>query len=119
MINKINDWIAIRLTWGVSTMWCFYAFFILVIIPLFIPSIMTFCMYFSSSILQLIFLPLILVGSKLMNQSSEERAAEDHAAVMEIMKDIRTLVSEEDTMANDVADIKRRLAAFERIQASK
>lgn len=117
MIIKINDWLAVKLTTMMSNMWCVYVFFLLVTVPLFLPNIETICMYLSSSVLQLIALPLIMTGQNLLSKNSENRAAEDHATLMEAITDIRHIMTEEDTVTKDVADVKVQLAEIQKILA--
>jgi hypothetical protein len=113
MIRKINDWIALNLTLAMSSIWCVYIFLMIAIAPLFAPGLEQFCIYLSTTIIQLVALPAILVGSKLLSEKAENRAAEDHAAVMEIVTDIRTVMQEEATEDADLAEIKTRLANIE------
>lgn len=111
--KKVNNWLAIKLTMIMSTMWCVYAFLILAILPLMSPGLETICMYLSSTVIQLVALPLIIVGQKLLNENSEIRAEEDHNAVMKIVKDIHHMISEEDTTLVDVENIKLQLVAIQ------
>jgi len=90
-INKINDKIAISITKLVSTMWCVYLFAGMVMIPLFAPSTTTVIQFISSAFLQLVFLPLILVGQDLLGQKSEARAQQDHDTIMAEMAEIRAI----------------------------
>lgn len=112
-MKKFNDWVALNLTLGMSSIWCVYGFFLIAIAPLFAPSLETFCIYLSTTIIQLVALPAILVGSKLLSQSSDQQAAEDHAAVMELVTDIHHIMTEEDTTAADIAAIKDQLVAIQ------
>ena len=94
MMKKINDWLAIKLTLGMSTMWCVYAFFALAVLPTFIPGIEQVCMYISSTVIQLVALPCILVGQSLLNKKSERRAAQDHATLMKNLAMLQQLVAD-------------------------
>jgi hypothetical protein len=78
--KKFNDYVAIKMTLGFGSMNAFWILFIMVLIPL-IPlfsKTMPTIQFISSGIIQLIALPLILVGQNLMGESSEKRAQEDH-----------------------------------------
>jgi hypothetical protein len=85
-IASINDWIAIRITNAVGTMWCTYAFAGLALVSL--PEAIKggtgpLIAWTAQTFLQLILLPIILVGQNLGGQSAERRAQTDHEAIME------------------------------------
>lgn len=113
MIKKINDWVGINLTLAMGSIWCVYLFLMIAIAPLFEPGLERFCIYLSTTIIQLVALPAILVGTRLLSQNAELRAESDHEAVMEILKDISTVVEDENVDKEDLAEIKERLKAIE------
>jgi len=86
----VNERIALIVTRYVGTMWCAYAFLFLAMLPVFVPSTEIWVQYTSSAVLQLILLPLIMVGQALEGRAAEQRAVQDHAAIMEILKEIRS-----------------------------
>jgi hypothetical protein len=108
MIKRFNDWIALNLTLATGTMWCVYLFTIIAVAPLVFPTLEAICMYISTTILQLILLPLIMVGTNILSQKSELRAQQDHEAVMEILR-------EEHLTDDDLTEMKDRLAAIEKL----
>ena len=90
IISAINDWIAIKSTIILGTMWCAYAFVLLCIAPALFPAQQNNILYLSNCF-QLIFLPLLMVGQNLMGRAAELRAQEDHDAIMAefvIVKDL-------------------------------
>ena len=90
LISLINDWIAIKSTIVLGTMWCAYAFVLLCVAPALFPTQQTNILYLSNCF-QLIFLPLLMVGQNLMGRAAEQRAQEDHEAIMSefvIVKDL-------------------------------
>jgi hypothetical protein len=98
-ITDFNAKLAINSTKIISTMWCVYAFSILVALPVILPEWQPQLLYLSNCV-QLVFLPLILVSGKLLNVSSENRASQDHETLMielqeikEIHSDIKQLIS--------------------------
>lgn len=110
-INAINEVIALRVTLTISTMWCVYVFALMVSIPLFFPMTTPVIMFLSSSFLQLIFLPLILVGQNLLSRASEQRAAQDHdmiVAELEILKNLMNEATAERIVLVEVAELLRR-----------
>ena len=60
-------------------------------LPLFFPSIDREIQYISSAFLQLVFLPLIMVGQSVLNKESEKMAKEDHQMIMNELKEIREI----------------------------
>ncbi|MGG2383109.1 hypothetical protein, partial [Salmonella enterica] len=79
-IVKANENIAIKSTKWFGSMAMFWACFIWAILPLFpaLSGAKDFILYVSAGIIQLVALPLILVGSNVLNRASEARAEEDH-----------------------------------------
>jgi uncharacterized membrane protein len=112
-MKKINDWIGLNLTLAMGSMWCVYAFIMIAVAPLFAPGLEQFCIYLSTTIIQLVALPAILVGSNLLSQKAEVRAEQDHNAVMEIVQDIRGMMSEEQQEDSELKTIMDRLTAIE------
>ena len=92
-VIKFNDWLAVKITQVVGTVWTVYAFSLLVTIPVFVHSLQESILYFSSSVLQLILLPAIMVGQSLMNKRSEKRAEADHKMIMDLIKEVHNLKS--------------------------
>jgi hypothetical protein len=82
LIPRINEILATRITILVGTMWAFYAFAIFGLTPLIWPAYETQILYWSN-FLQLIFLPVITVGTAIMSRRSEARAASDHETITE------------------------------------
>ncbi len=80
VISKINDVLAMRITMVVGSIWAFYAFVIFGLTPVLWPAYETQILYWSN-FLQLIFLPIITVGTAMMNRDSERRAIEDHDTI--------------------------------------
>ena len=76
-ISRINDILATRITMLVGTIWAFYAFVIFGLTPIMWPGYEEQILYWSN-FLQLVFLPIITVGTTIMSRGSEARAIEDH-----------------------------------------
>jgi hypothetical protein len=90
-IKQLNEAIARRITLAVGTMWCVYAFAILVLVPLFVPASQMVIMYISSSFLQLVLLPLIMVGQDVLNRKSEQRAEADHSMLIQQLNELKDM----------------------------
>lgn len=93
-INELNQLLAEHIVGIVSTMWCTYAFSILVILPFFNDKLTTIVMFISSSLLQLVLLPIIMVGQKRQGDIAEARSIEDHNAIIEMHDEMKEIVSE-------------------------
>jgi len=81
-ITKFNYWIAVKITDGVGTMWCAYAFLIidLFMLPPVIKanSVMVWVSYIAQTVLQLVLLPIIMVGQNVIQAQNEAKADTDH-----------------------------------------
>lgn len=87
-ISRVNEGIALRMTIVFGSMGCVYAFLVFSLVPFLLPRTQNTLLYISNCI-QLVALPAIMVGSALLARSSEQRAAEDHAAIVEILAAVR------------------------------
>ena len=81
-LAKFNYWIAVKITNSVGTMWCAYLFFLidLVMLPPVISahSIMVWVTYIAQTVLQLVLLPIIMVGQNVIQSQNEAKADTDH-----------------------------------------
>jgi hypothetical protein len=82
LVKRINDILAMRITMLVGTIWAFYAFVIFGLTPLLWPGYEEQILYWSN-FLQLIFLPVITVGTAILSRDAEARAVEDHKMIKE------------------------------------
>jgi hypothetical protein len=80
IVSRINEILAMRITLLVGSIWAFYAFVIFGLTPLLWPQYEEQILYWSN-FLQLIFLPVITVGTAIMSRGTEARAAQDHTAI--------------------------------------
>ena len=111
-INSFNNTFAIKTTLVVSTMWCFYVFLLFSFLPVLAPTTQNFALYWSN-VIQLIFLPLIMVGQALLSKNSEERATNDHNALMTAVDNLKTIMTEDETIETTLAEIQTTLAAIQ------
>lgn len=70
MITKFNNWLALKITKTVSTMYCAYFFAILAIIgfPYGSEAIKDYIQWLSQTFIQLTMLSIIMVGQELLTQ---------------------------------------------------
>jgi len=105
------DKFAMFITKMVGTMWFVLACCVLVIIPLVISSSLPIVQYISSGILQLILLPLIMVGQNLQGRYTEIRAQHDFDTNVKAEKEIETIIlhleKQDQVMAKILAKIEK------------
>ena len=81
-IAKFNYLVAVKITNSVGTMWCAYAFFILdlIMLPPVIKAnnVIVWVTYIAQTVLQLVLLPIIMVGQNVIQAQNESKADTDH-----------------------------------------
>jgi len=77
LVSRINDVLATRITMWVGTIWAFYAFALFGLTPVFWPNYEEQILYWSN-FLQLVFLPIITVGTAIISRGTLEQQAEGH-----------------------------------------
>ena len=93
-IGLFNTWVAVKVTKSVGSMWCAYAFALIALISL--PSALKshdpiiIVGWIAQTFLQLVLLPIIIVGQNVQAAASDARAESDH----ETLLSIHTLTSE-------------------------
>jgi hypothetical protein len=86
--GKFNTRLAVLVTKIVGSMWCAYAFALLALISL--PAVITshnplvIVAWIAQTFLQLVLLPIIIVGQNVQAEASDERALHDHETLMAI-----------------------------------
>ena len=84
-VGRFNTWLAVNITRKVGTMWAAYGFALIALVSL-PASLMalargdtvTFIIWISQSLLQLVLLPIIIVGQNVIQTANDERARADH-----------------------------------------
>jgi len=101
--RRLNAALAVRITEGVGTMWCAYAFAALALVSL--PSAIrsgsavTLVSWISQTFLQLVLLSIIIVGQNILAAASDKRAEatyEDSDAVLHTSLDIQRHLAAQD-----------------------
>jgi len=101
--QKFNEALAVRIVIAVATMECVYAFAAFVLVPFFLPSTESLVQYISSSLLQLIFLPLIMVGQEVLSRKERRQREFDHEMLineMSLLRDIHAAIIENKDITN-------------------
>jgi ABC-type nickel/cobalt efflux system permease component RcnA len=93
-----NGWLAVKITDGVGTMWCAYAFTVLTLISLpeaIKAGIAALIAWIAQTFLQLVLLSIIMVGQKVAAAASDKQAFQtykDAEALLEISNDMQKLL---------------------------
>jgi hypothetical protein len=114
--DRFNSTLAVRITQGVGTMWCAYAFAALALVSL--PSAIrsgsavTLVSWISQTFLQLVLLSIIIVGQNVLAAAADKRAEatyEDSDAVLHTSVDIQHHLEAQDSEIEKILDELRRL----------
>ena len=87
-LGRFNTWVAVKVTNTVGSMWCAYAFGLLAIISL--PAALAsrnaivIVGWIAQTFLQLVLLPIIIVGQNVQAAASDARAESDHETLLAI-----------------------------------
>jgi len=77
LIQRFNAYLAVKITDGVGTMWCAYAFAALAFVSLpaaIAGGVATLISWVAQTFLQLVLLSIIIVGQKVAGEASDKRA---------------------------------------------
>ena len=84
-MGRFNTWLAVVITKGVGTMWAAYLFVLIALVSLpqalmaFLKGDTVTCItWLSQSFLQLLLLPIIIVGQNVISAAQDARAEADH-----------------------------------------
>ena len=115
-ISDFNEKLAARITSGVATMWCAYAFAIIALVSL--PSalksgdVITIVSWVAQTFLQLVLLSIIMVGQNVGSKAVEQKINETHEASLgefELAKEARLFAKQE------LAELKEIAAEIHRV----
>ena len=106
--NRFNDWLAVKITNIVGTMWCAYAFAALAFVSL--PDAIrggraTLISWIAQTFLQLVLLSIIMVGQNIAAKKSDrqlEQTYKDAEALLKINDEIRTLLKQNTEITEEV-----------------
>ena len=102
-VKRFNSKLGVRITTSVGTMWAAYAFFLLSLVSL--PSVIasgnaiTIVAWVAQTFLQLVLLPIIIVGQNIQAVASDERSAatyKDATAILAEAKEIQVHLAAQD-----------------------
>jgi hypothetical protein len=75
-IQTLGEWLSVQAVSRVSTVTCVLLFLLWSLLPLLFPNSTTVVAYVSSDVLQLVLLPLIMVGQKISSEKNKKH--QDH-----------------------------------------
>jgi len=110
------DKMALFVTNKVGSMGFIFACVILVTIPLIFTSAISVIQYISSGILQLILLPLIMVGQNLQGRHAELRAQHDFDTNVKAEKEIETILLHLEKQDAMMLEILQKIEKLEKIE---
>jgi len=85
-IHAFNDWLARHTVTAMSSMACVYAFTIWSLLPTLDKGWEQIVFYVSGGVIQLVALPLIMVGQRLEGKDNDRRSKQDHEMLKRILK---------------------------------
>ena len=112
-----NTQIAVWLTEHVGTMWTAYAFAILAFVGLFAilgllsPKVVLLVAWLSQTFLQLVLLPVIMVGQNVLGRKSELQADEAYATTMKSYADIEAVLKHLDKQDEKIYELQQLIEA--------
>jgi hypothetical protein len=115
-IARLNAAVGLRITLIVGTMWCAYAFAVIALfgVPAALNGPKEFVAWVSSQFLQLVLLPIIIVGQNIQGAAADARSEatfNDAAAVLEEAKQIQAHLAAQDAELQKILEAARTLGA--------
>ncbi|MEI6136837.1 MAG: hypothetical protein WCQ48_05410 [Chloroflexota bacterium] len=113
-LGRLNTWVALRITNTVGSMWCAYAFALLALVSL--PAAIRshdpiiIVAWIAQTFLQLVLLPIIIVGQNVQAAASDARAQADHAtlnAVHTLTREVLTINEQQSVILEALARASR------------
>ena len=125
-IKSLSDKIGLGITKRVGTMWAAYVFFALTLVslPAAIASgnVIVIVSWVAQTFLQLVLLPIIIVGQNIQAAASDRRAIatyEDAGAILEEAKEIQSHLGDQDNALGHLIDRLEALEAHVKAQSKK
>src|SRR5256885_7360663 len=111
--TRFNDWLAVKITTVVGTMWCAYAFACLALISL--PAAIrggtaTLVAWIAQTFLQLVLLSIIMVGQKVAATKSDrqlEQTYQDAEALLKVSDEIHCLLKQNTELTEEIHQVVR------------
>ena len=108
--TRFNAWLAVKITDGVGTMWCAYAFAAIALVglpPALKPGGEGIIAWIAQTFLQLVLLSIIIVGQNIAAASSDARSEntyKDAEAILSEALEIQKHLQTQDNVLSDLVD---------------
>ena len=110
-LDGFNNWLALKITSVVGTMWCAYAFAILALISL--PEALksgtsALIAWIAQTFLQLVLLSIIMVGQKVASKKSDQQldqTYQDAEALLQITDDMHKLLKQNTLLTEQISKL--------------
>jgi hypothetical protein len=112
--GDFNNWLAVKITNVVGTMWCAYAFAILAMISLphaIASGTAALIAWIAQTFLQLVLLSIIMVGQKVAAEKSDahlEQTYKDAEALLHMNDDMHRLIKQNVTLTEQIEQVLRQ-----------
>lgn len=114
MPSGFNNWLAVKITNVVGTMWCAYAFTIIALISL--PDAIkggrsTLIAWIAQTFLQLVLLSIIMVGQKVAATGSDkqlQQTYDDAEALLQITDEMHKLLKQNTSLTERIDELLRK-----------
>ena len=111
--GRFNNWLAVKITNIVGTMWCAYAFACLALVSL--PEAIhggtaTLISWIAQTFLQLVLLSIIMVGQNVASEKSDRQLQQtyrDAEALLKISDEIKDLVKQNNALTEEIREVVR------------
>jgi hypothetical protein len=113
--RSINDWLALKISSGMASMYCAYVFVALALVAL--PSaiaggLFTFVMWLSQTLIQLTALSILAVGQRILGEAGDKRAEQTYhdasATLHECLELQKHLQAQDEVLARLLAHLQER-----------
>ncbi len=113
---RFNTWLAVRITKTVGSMWIAYAFAAIALISL--PAalhsgdVIVIVAWIAQTFLQLVLLPIIIVGQNVIQAANDARAEADHetlSAVLRLTAEVHTINEAQTVILEQLRAAKREV----------
>lgn len=113
VIKRLNEWVALHVTLVFGSMWITYLFFFYGFLPLIFPNQEVNFLYWSNTV-QLWSLPLLMVGTNLLNRNSETQAHRQYEMVQRIdhlAQELQLMMQAQASMLTTLIDLSETSTA--------
>jgi uncharacterized membrane protein len=95
------DWFALTITEEVGTMGFFFCCVFLTLLPLIIPGLLSYVQFVSSAFLQLVLLPIIMIGQNIQAKEAERKAKIDFDINLKAEREIEAIMEKLNLIHNN------------------